>query len=407
MSPRYALVGVGGFAGQHRRWALELDEEGALQYRHQVAIPGDRELYAEELAALERRGIRLYPSLRQMLACARDEIDLVDLPIGTPLHRTMVEAVLEAGCHALVEKPLAGSIQDVDAMVAARERAGLHCGVGFQHLYRADVQQLKEWICDGRFGAVSRIGCAGRWPRGRAYYGRNDWGGCLAAGDVWVLDSPHQNAMAHCLNLMCYLAAGRAGVSAELSTITAELYRANEIESADTVCLRLTTADGVVVHFAGTHCCEELADSVFVIEAEKARVRLLFDGGGTIAWKDGTEEAIPEPEFHQSEVIRQFADVVAGREATTACSLEIARAQTLCTCGSFESSPIRDLPRDRVSVDPDDDRVIFDGMGDAIARAHEESALFSELGLPWATAGTEVSLSGYEYYPTHRLPVAG
>ena len=407
MSPRYALVGVGGFPGQHRRWALELDEESALQYRHQVAIPEDRERFPEELAALERRGIRLYPSLRQMLAQARGEIDLVDLPIGTPLHRSMVEAVLEAGCHALLEKPLAGSIQDVDAMIAAQERAGLYCGVGFQHLYRADVQQLKEWICADRFGAVSRIGCVCRWPRERAYYARNGWAGCLAAGDIWVLDSPHQNAIAHGLNLMCYLAANRPGSTAELSTITAELYRANEIESADTVCLRLTTADGVVVHFAGSHCCEERIDPVFVLEAEKARVRLLFGGGGTIAWKDGTEEAIAEPEFHHRDVIRQFAEVVAGRGAAPACSLEIARAQTLCTCGSFESSPIRSLPRDQVSVDPDDDRVVFNGMGDAIARAHEEWALFSELDLPWAAPGSEVSLSGYRYYPTHRLPLSG
>ena len=401
-SPRYALVGVGGFAGRHLQWALDLANEGALRYAHQVALPEDRERYAEALAELEHRGITVHSSLNELLERAHAEIDFVDLPIGTALHRTMVEAVLEAGCHALVEKPVAGSIQDVDAMIAARDRTGMHCGVGFQHLYRADVQQLKEWICSGRFGAVNRIGCICRWPRERAYYLRNGWAGRLAVGDVWVLDSPHHNAMAHCLNLMCYLAADRPGVTAELSTITAELYRAHEIESADTVSLRLTTADEVVIHFAGSHCCEEEIHPVFVIETEKAQVRLLWDGGGTITWRDGTEESIPDPQFHHRDVIRQITGVVSGREQAPACSLEIARAQTLCTCGSFESSPVRDLPRDQVTITESDDRVVFNGMSDAIARAHEGFALFSELSLPWATPGSEVSLSGYDFYPTTR-----
>ena len=184
----YALVGVGGFPRQHREWALNLHDEGAVQYAHQVALPEDRERYPEVLDELEARGVRVHSSLSELLDEARDEIDLVDLPIGIPLHRTMVETVLEAGCHALVEKPAAGSIQDVDAMIAARDRTGMHCGVGFQHLYRADVQQLKEWICSGRFGAVNRIGCICRWPRERAYYLRNGWAGRLAVGDVWVLD---------------------------------------------------------------------------------------------------------------------------------------------------------------------------------------------------------------------------
>ena len=69
---------------------------------------------------MKRRGVRIFTSLREMLAQAREELDLVCIPTGIPLHRPMAIAALEADCNVLVEKPSAGCIQDVDAMLAHR-----------------------------------------------------------------------------------------------------------------------------------------------------------------------------------------------------------------------------------------------------------------------------------------------
>ena len=134
-----AIVGMGGFARSYLR-----DIEKVAGYgRHvaQVAIAADQQIFAAEVAALVAKGVEIVPSLRAMLAACRDEIDLVCIPTGIPLHRPMTEAALEAGCHVLVEKPAAGSIQDVEAMRAAQARTGQMCAVGFQHLSQPNYQR--------------------------------------------------------------------------------------------------------------------------------------------------------------------------------------------------------------------------------------------------------------------------
>ena len=245
----------------------------------------------------------MYDSLRQMLAEQRREIDLVTIPTGIHLHRPMTVACLEAGCHVLVEKPASGSIQDTDAMIRAEEQSGPQVTVGYQHLYREDVALLKEWICAGRFGAVRRVKAFGSWPRSLEYYGRNEWAGRYGLGDRWVLDAPHQNAMAHAVNLMCYLGCQRPRQSLTPESIRAELYRGNAILGADSVSLRMRSAEGAEVFFAASHCTDEQLATVFVLEAEQATVTLEYEGGGEIEWSGGGREPLPGPEAGATDVL--------------------------------------------------------------------------------------------------------
>ena len=277
--PRVAVVGMGGFAADHRSWARELDAKGAVRQVAQVAPAFDRRPFAADIAALRERGVAVYDSLRQMLAAQRREIDLVTIPTGIHLHRPMTVVCLEAGCHVLVEKPASGSIQDTDAMIRAEEQSGPQVTVGYQHLYREDVAKLKEWVCAGRFGAVRRVKAFGSWPRSLQYYGRNEWAGRYGLGDRWVLDAPHQNAMAHAVNLMCYLGCQRPRQSLTPESIRAELYRGNAIHSADSVSLRMRSAEGAEVFFAASHCTDEQLATVFVLEAEQGDGRPGVRGG--------------------------------------------------------------------------------------------------------------------------------
>jgi len=97
----------------------------------------------------------------------------------------MVVATCEAGVNVLVEKPAVGSVQDVDAMITARDRGTIACAVGFQHLYQPSPHRLKRWLVEERFGRVLRIRGFGCWPRGDDYFSRNGWAGELALGDTW------------------------------------------------------------------------------------------------------------------------------------------------------------------------------------------------------------------------------
>jgi len=401
--PSVAVVGMSGFAVYHRRAVADLAAEGAIRHVAQVVPPMDEKTHGEEAESLRRSGVQLYPSLRELLAAQREHVDLITIPTGIGLHRPMTVAALEAGCNVLVEKPAAGCIQDIDAMIAARDRSGRHCAVGYQYNCLEPIKQLKNWICAGRFGAIRRIRGFGCWPRDRAYYTRNRWAGCLAIDDTWLLDSPHNNALAHAVNLMCYLGCDRPLEPLALTSVQAELYRAHPIESADTAVLRAQSKEEVEIFFAVSHCTDRNIDPAFEIEAESARLKLTLDGNTTITWSDGSTEELAGADPTNG-ALRDMANVLTGDQAGTACSLEIARAQTLCVCGTFESSPVHDLPHDLVQRDPDAGTHVMPGMTEVILAAFEQDALPSEMDLPWARTGDEISLIDYDYFPTYRKP---
>ena len=72
--------------------------------------------------------IRVYEDYRGM---ARDpELDLLDLCLPTPLHAKAAIYCLEHGKHVLCEKPIALTLKDADAMLAAAKSAGRHLFVG-------------------------------------------------------------------------------------------------------------------------------------------------------------------------------------------------------------------------------------------------------------------------------------
>jgi predicted dehydrogenase len=398
-----AVVGMGGFARIYHEDTKEIEQEGLGRQVAQVAIPADQRDFADELAGMQQRGIRVFASLRQMLAEMRAEIDLVCIPTGIPLHRPMAIAALEAGCNVLVEKPAAGSIQDVDAMLAAEAHSPGFCAVGYQHVYNPDYRRVKEWVCSGKLGRVRQIRAFGCWPRDPSYYGRNGWAGKLAVADTWVLDAPHNNALAHAVNAMCFMASAKEGKALQPVNVQAELYRANAIESADTVCMRVQTDEEVEVFFVVSHCTEKNVDPVYIVSGEKAELELKYNGDTTVRWSDGSEE-----HYAASAGERQvFANVLAtiAGEAELMCPLELARAQTLCTCGSFESAPILEIPEELRRVE-EDGRIVVDGMTELVMRAWREAALFSELDGAWASAGQQVDMDSYAYFPAFR-PVVG
>ncbi len=401
--PGVAIVGMGGYGAHHRSAVAGAVEGGRAEYIAQVAPPSDHEPFADELQALRDAGTAIYDSLRELLAARRTELDLVCVPTGIPLHRPMTVTILEAGCNVLVEKPAAGCIQDVDAMIRARDAAGRQAMVGFQHIFRPATHQLKAELLSGRFGRVRRLRGFGCWPRPAAYYERNAWAGELAAGDTWVLDGPHNNALAHSVNFMCFVAGSTAEASAQPVSIRAELYRAKPIRTADTVAMLARTAEGVEIFFAVSHSAEKDRVPGFAVDTDTAVLDVGFDNSVTVRWKDGRpdEELIPATEVQEASSVEGAIARVGGDPSAKVCELEVARAQTLCACGSFESSPVRELPTD-LHVEGPNGAVAIDGMSAAVQAAFAEGRLFSDLGLDWAVPGEEIDLVDYRYFPTFR-----
>ena len=107
----------------------------------------------------------------------RDDVDIVDICTPGNSHAEIATAALAAGKHVLVEKPLANSVSEGEAMVAAAATAPGVAMVGFNYRRVPALALAREVIARGRIGAVREV---------RAAY-LQDWLADDAAPMTWRL----------------------------------------------------------------------------------------------------------------------------------------------------------------------------------------------------------------------------
>lgn len=104
-----------------------------------IASPNRAQSVAEE------RGIpHAFPSLEAML----DGVELDAVSVASPPYAHRDDAVLafSRGKHVLCEKPLARTVKEAEAIVAAAKSAGTACGIAFEFRFDASRQALKELV---------------------------------------------------------------------------------------------------------------------------------------------------------------------------------------------------------------------------------------------------------------------
>jgi predicted dehydrogenase len=139
-----------------------------------------------------RYGGRAYTDVRAMLSETRPEAVLIATP--HPLHAAPTILAAAAGAHVLIEKPMAASLADCDAMLAAARKTGVRLGVISQRRLYEPVQRMKAAIDAGKIGRPALgVFLMYSW-RDPAYYESDPWRGKWASegGGVLVNQSPHQ-----------------------------------------------------------------------------------------------------------------------------------------------------------------------------------------------------------------------
>jgi predicted dehydrogenase len=85
-------------------------------------------------------------------ALLRVDADVVDVLVPTPLHAGVVMRVLDAGFHVQVQKPLARSLEDADAMLAAAAARGATLRVLEDYLFYPPLVTLRDVVQSGEIG---------------------------------------------------------------------------------------------------------------------------------------------------------------------------------------------------------------------------------------------------------------
>jgi predicted dehydrogenase len=80
------------------------------------------------------------------------DIDVVSVVVANPLHREIVEGLLAGGKHVLCEKPLAPSVHDAEAMVAAAKASGRQTATGFTFRRSPAIGAIREQLQRGALG---------------------------------------------------------------------------------------------------------------------------------------------------------------------------------------------------------------------------------------------------------------
>jgi|1185.fasta_scaffold16858_1 predicted dehydrogenase len=111
-------------------------------------------------AARQTRWGRVFP--RALLTAdlgelLRTDADVVDVLVPTPAHGAVVTQVLEAGFHVQVQKPIARSLEDADAILAVAARTGATVRVLEDYLFYPPLVQLRDVLASGELGAPTGV----------------------------------------------------------------------------------------------------------------------------------------------------------------------------------------------------------------------------------------------------------
>ncbi|MCC6314181.1 MAG: Gfo/Idh/MocA family oxidoreductase [Thermomicrobiales bacterium] len=139
---RVGVVGAGFMGSLHAR-AIAESGFGTL-----VAVADPDLPRATDVAG--RYGARARASVDEMLR--QDNLQAVVVATPEPLHRDAVVAAAEAGCAVLVEKPIAASLEDADAMIAACEKAGVILMVGYILRFEPAYARMQQAVASGSIG---------------------------------------------------------------------------------------------------------------------------------------------------------------------------------------------------------------------------------------------------------------
>lgn len=187
---------------------------------------------------------------------ARDDVDVVDLATPPHLHFDQIAAALRAGKDVICEKPLVGSLAEVDRLAAIERETGRWVMPIFQYRFGRGLQRLRHLVTAGLAGRCHTVSVDVAWRRRAEYYavpwrGRfeTELGGILLSHAV------------HALDMVTHVVGPPTHAFARTAT------RVNEIETEDCASVSLALADGGFVTMNATlGSCAELSRHRFCFE---------------------------------------------------------------------------------------------------------------------------------------------
>jgi predicted dehydrogenase len=375
------LAGVHGHGRSHLANLARLAAAGGGPHGIRLAGVCDPLPLTPDQRAQVGAGVPVGSDLATLVERVGAAVAVVCTPIHT--HADLTLAAVGRGCHVLLEKPPAPSLAEFDRLAAGVAAAGRACQVGFQSLGSEAIGHVRGLVSEGVVGEVTGIGATCVWVRDTSYWARARWAGRRVLDGVPVVDGVLTNPFAHATATALALdgSDGAGGVTG----IEVELYRVNEIEADDTSCVRLRTARGTTIVVAATLAGERSHDPVITVHGTAGRIDLFYKrdevrlrrrGGAERIWQLGTRDLLENLADH----VHDGAPLLVPLPRTAAFMRVVEAVRTAPDPRPVPADAVREVAAGS------NRRRFLPGVDEAAAGCAERLALFSELGLPWASA---------------------
>lgn len=224
---KFGLVGCGRIAKRHSE-LLGHNEIAGATLGAVCDIVSEK---AQKIA--DQFGVPAYADMEEM--ARRDDLDALVVLTESGNHAEHVVRLARYGKHIVVEKPMALTLSDADAMIRACDSAGVKLFVVKQNRFNVPVVKLREALEGARFGKLVVGTVRVRWCREQKYYDQDPWRGTWAQ-DGGVLT----NQASHHVDLLEWMMGDVESVFAKTTTALAK------IEAEDTAVVVLRFANGAL-----------------------------------------------------------------------------------------------------------------------------------------------------------------
>lgn len=224
---KFALVGCGRIAKRHS----ELLGNKQIENANLVSVCDIDEEKAKAIG--EQFGVPYFTDMHEMLK--KVDVDVVTVLTESGYHAKHVIEIAKYKKHVVVEKPMALTLEDADAMINACDEAGIKLFVVKQNRFNVPVVKAREALVAGRFGKLVMGTVRVRWCRPQAYYDQAPWRG------TWALDGGVlTNQASHHVDLLEWMMGEVESVQAMSTTALAN------IEAEDTAIVNLRFKNGAL-----------------------------------------------------------------------------------------------------------------------------------------------------------------
>lgn len=235
---KYALIGCGRIAVNHVKAVVAND----LKFIAACDVVPKKINQLFDTVGFDGSTVEQYADYRQMLA-EHPEIELVGIATESGEHAQIALHCIDAECNVIIEKPIAMSIEDANAIIEKATEKRVKVSACHQNRFNVAVQHMRKAVESGRFGRLSHGSIHVRWNRGRQYYGQAPWRG------TWAQDGGTlMNQCIHGIDLLRWMMGGKV-----VSVYAQTRQRFHDyLEAEDVGVAVLTFEDGSVATVEGT-----------------------------------------------------------------------------------------------------------------------------------------------------------